>query len=86
MNFPNNMTGKLICKKSTYNSNSGITRQIELSERFQGFHDPETASTFGLSHVPSHPLIVPSSRGMPSRDSCPQADTRNLFGTSGNVF
>lgn len=29
----------------------------------RGFHDPETASSSGLSHVPSHPMIVPSSSG-----------------------
>ena len=50
------------------------------------FHDPETDSSSGLSHVPSHLVIVPSPRGMPGRDSCLQPDTRNLYGTSGNVF
>ena len=52
----------------------------------RGFHDPETASSSGLSHVPSHLLSVPSSFGMPCRDSCPQPDTRNSCGFSGNVF
>ena len=37
-------------------------------------------------HVPSHPMSIPSPRGMISRDSCLQPDTRNVFGTSGNVF
>ena len=50
------------------------------------FHDRETASSSGSSHVPSHPLIVPSSFGLPCRDSGPQLDTRNLRGTLGNVF
>ena len=50
------------------------------------FHDLETASSSGLSHVPSHPVIVPSCRGMLSRDSCLQLDTRNSFDTSENVF
>ena len=49
-------------------------------------HDPETASSSGLSHVPKYPSIVPSPLGMLSRDSCPQLDTRNLFGTSGKRF
>ena len=50
------------------------------------FCDPETASSSGLSHVPSHPMSIPSPRGMLSRDSCLQHDTRNSYGTSGNVF
>ena len=50
------------------------------------FHDSETASSTGLSHVPSHPEIVQCSFGIPCRDSCPQPDTRNLCGTSGHVF
>ena len=50
------------------------------------FCDPETASSSGLSHVPSHPMSIPSPRGMLSRDSCLQLDTRNSYGTSGNVF
>ena len=43
------------------------------------FYDPETASSSGVSHVPSP-------RGMLSRDSCMQPDTRSTLGTSGNVF
>ena len=50
------------------------------------FYDPETASSSGLSFVPRHPVSIPSPRGMLSRDSCLQPDTRNLYGTSGNVF
>ena len=52
----------------------------------QDFYDPETASSSGLSHVPSQPVSVPSPRGMVSRDSCLQPETRNSIGTSGNVF
>ena len=50
------------------------------------FHDAETASSSGLHHVHSHPLIVPSSFGVPCRDLCPKPDSQNLFGTPGNVF
>ena len=49
------------------------------------FH-PETASSSGLSHVPSQLLRIPSPRGMLGRDSCQQPDTRNSFGISGNVL
>ena len=47
---------------------------------------PETASSSGLSHVPSHPVSVRSPCGMLSRDFCLLLDTRNFCGTSGNVF
>ena len=50
------------------------------------FYDPETASSSALSHVPSQPISIPSPRGMISRDSCQQSDTRNSLGTSGQVF
>ena len=50
------------------------------------FYDPETASSSGLFHVPSHTMSIPSPRGMTSRDSCLQLATRNSFGTTGHVF
>ena len=50
------------------------------------FFDPETASSFGSSHVPSQPLSIPSLRELISHDSCLQLDTRNSFGMSGDVF
>ena len=50
------------------------------------FHDLETASSSGLSHVPSLPYFVPSYFGKSCRYSCPQPDTRNSYGTPGNVF
>ena len=50
------------------------------------FYDLETASSSGFSHVPSQPMSIPSPRGMISRDTCLQPDTRNSFGISGNVF
>ena len=49
-------------------------------------HDPETSSSSGLSDVPGHPMSIPSPRGLLSHDSCLQPDTRNSYGTSGNVF
>ena len=49
------------------------------------FHDPQTASSSGLSHVPSQSMSIPSTRGMISRDSCLQPDTRNSLGTSGVI-
>ena len=50
------------------------------------FYDPETASRSGATHVPSKPSSVPSPRTMPCRDSGLPHDTRNIMGTSGNVF
>ena len=51
------------------------------------FHNPQTASSSGVSHVPSQPSRIPSPRGMLSRDSgLPPHYTRNSMGTSGNVF
>ena len=50
------------------------------------FDDPETASSSGVSHVPSQPLSIPSPRGMISRASCLPLDTRSSLGTSGRVF
>ena len=38
------------------------------------------------SHIPSQPMSIPSSRGVISRDSCLQHDTRNSSSTSGNFF
>ena len=49
------------------------------------FSDPETASSSGASHIPSHPMSIPSRRGMISRDGCLPLDLRNTMGTSGNV-
>ena len=50
------------------------------------FHDPVTASSSGASHLPSQLSIIPSSRGMLSRDSGLPLDTRHTMGTPGNVF
>ena len=50
------------------------------------FHDSETGSSSGATHVSSQPLIIPSPRTMRSRDSGLPLDTRNSLGSSGNVF
>ena len=50
------------------------------------FYDPETASTSGMSHVPSEPSRIPSPRGMLRRDSGLRHFSRNSTGTSGNVL
>ena len=50
------------------------------------FHDPETASSSGATHVLSQPSSAPSPRGTPCHDSGWPLDTRNSMGTSGNVF
>ena len=52
----------------------------------ENFYDTETASSSGLSHVPSQPSRIPSLRGMLSRDSGLPHFSRNSMGTSGNVF
>ena len=53
---------------------------------FKEFYDRETASSSGLFHVASHAMSIPCPRGMLSRNSCLQPETRNSYGTSGNVF
>ena len=63
-----------------------ILNACNSTRRISHFHDPETASSSGLSHIPNHPVIVPSPRGMLSRGSSLQPGTRNVYGTSGNVF
>ena len=50
------------------------------------FYDPETASSSGVSHVPSQIMSFPSPTGTISRDSRLQLDTRNSLSTSAHVF
>ena len=50
------------------------------------FNDLETASSSGLSQVPSQLVSILGPRGMLGRDSCLQSDRRNSFVISGNVF
>ena len=49
------------------------------------FYDPETASSSGLSHVPSQHMSISSPTGLIGRDSCLQPDTRNSLCISGHV-
>ena len=50
------------------------------------FYDPETASNSGATHVPSQPSTTPSPGTMACRGSGLSHDTRNIMGTTGNVF
>ena len=54
--------------------------------RRKNFNDPETASSSGMSHVPSQSSRIPSPRGMLSRDSGVPHYSRNSMDTSGSVF
>ena len=53
---------------------------MNLINNSREFQDIESVCSGKLSHVPSQPAVVPSPRGMLSRD-----DTWNMHGTSGNV-
>ena len=48
--------------------------------------DVESTCIGKLSHVPSQPAVVPSPRGVLSRDQSLRPDTRNMLGTSGNFI
>ena len=61
-------------------------RQEDGPNEEKEFYDPETAKSFGMSHVSSQPSSIASPRGMTSRDSCLPHYSRNSMGTSGNVF
>ena len=50
------------------------------------FQDVESVCSGTLSHVPSRPAVVPSPRGVLTRDQSLRLDTWNMLGTSGNVF
>ena len=50
------------------------------------FYDPDSGSSSGATHVPSQPSAIPTPRTMPCRDSRLPHNTRNVVGTSGNVF
>ena len=50
------------------------------------FHDPDSGSSSGRSHVPNQPLITSSSRRKPSRDSGVPRDTRDDMSIQGNVI
>ena len=50
------------------------------------FQDIESICCGKVSHVPSQPVVVPSSRSMLSRDRSLQPERWNLSATQGNVF
>ena len=80
------------CNKSLSTVNQLTVQIQERQDRVNAlsdsrkFYDPETASSSGLAHVPSHLSVVPSSFGKLCRDASPQPDTRNLCGMPKNVF
>ena len=57
-----------------------MQNQLNSSAEAKEFHDTDTASSSGASHVPSPPVITPSSRGMLSRDSGLSPTTRDTMG------
>ena len=79
-------------QRNPHTASQLLTQIRELQDRANSsfdvreFHDPQTASSSGAAHVPSHPLTIPSSRTMPCRASGLLHDTRNLMGISGHVF
>ena len=50
------------------------------------FHDPDTASSSGASHVSSQPLNIPSPRGVLGRDSRFPLDAESSMGNSAKHF
>ena len=48
---------------------STLSHLLTQLQDARDFHDPDTASSSGGSHVPNQPLTTSSHRGMPSRDS-----------------
>ena len=59
--------------------------KANFSNDAKQFNDPESASSSGLSRVPSQPTSIPSPRGMICRDSGLPHCTRYSTNTSGNV-
>ena len=87
-------TGELYAQKKEKPStvNQLLSQIQELQDKVNAlheekeFHDQETASSSGMSHVPNQTSRIPSPRGMLSRDSWLPHHTWNSMGTSGNVF
>ena len=63
-----------------------LQERVNLTNDFREFQVVESACSGRLSHLASQPAVVPSPRGMLSRDQSLRPDTWNLLGTSGNVF
>ena len=67
--------------------NQDLQNKVSSLSAAREFYDPESGSSSGATHVPSHSSIIPSvPETMPCRDSGLPHDTRNIAGTSGNVF
>ena len=60
--------------------------QVNFLSDAREFHDPDSGSSSGISHVPDQPLITSSSRRKPSRDSLVPRDTREDMSIPGHVF
>ena len=87
----------MVAKKQTERDKARIDElKLSLRQDFQNevnslsdakeFYDRDRVSSSGATHVPSQPFTVPSPRTIPCRDSGLPNDTRNIVGTSGNVF
>ena len=74
-----------VCQLLTQNQDLQNTKVNSLIDA-RDFHDPDTASSSGASHVPSQPLNIPGPKTMRCRDSGLPLDTRNSMGTAANVF
>ena len=59
---------------------------INLMDDTGMFQDVESACSGRISHVPSQQAVVPSTRGILSRDRSLPLCTWNLLGTPGNFF
>ena len=64
----------------------GLQNKANSLSEERDFHDPETPSSSGASHVPTEPLAIPSTRSTHCRHSGLPPYTRNSTGTPGNVF
>ena len=60
--------------------------QVNSLKEAKEFHDPDTASSSGASHVPTQPLVIPSSREVLGRDSGLPTASRDTMGNSGNYL
>ena len=62
-----------------------LQHPVNLPAEGKEFHDPDSASSSGTSHVPSQPVVIPSSRDVHSRDSGLPSAARDTIGNSGNI-
>ena len=90
---PEMRTDELVCAKEEPSPVNQLFSQIRTLQdnvcavnEEKDFNDPESARCSGISHVPRQPSIIPSPRGMISRNSGFPHHTRNSMGSSVNVF